>query len=460
MITFFTITNTIDNLIIIVYNPNIRTSVLIFNFVISKVVIDLSSQRWYFCIDMKCFFASVECAERGLNPFTTNLVVTDKARGKNAICLAITPKMKSLGIKNRCRVSDIPNNVKYISAKPRMKNYIKYAADIYDIYLEFISPDDIHTYSIDEAFLDVTDYLKIYNITPYDFANKLINLIAERLKIPSTVGIGTNLYLAKVALDITAKKSPDHIGFLTEDLFKSTLWHHQPLTDFWGIGSGLLKRFKELSIYNMEDITKTPSHLLYQHFGINAELIIDHAYGRETCLISDIKNYRVKSHSMCNSEILFNDYDFEKCKIVVSEHALSLTHRLLRDKLITKGITLYIGYSNDNISSSNGSIRLPYSTNSFTVINEYLLKLYERIVSRTEPIRRVAIFFNDTIEECAIGYDFFTDVDLLEREKKAELAVINIKDKFGKNAVLRGIDFLEGATAKERNKMIGGHNSE
>lgn len=418
------------------------------------------SNRWYFVIDMKCFFASVECAERGLNPFTTPLVVADVSRGQNALCLAISPKMKSLGISNRCRLSEIPKNVDYIIAKPRMKYYIKYAADIYDIYLDFISPDDIHVYSIDEAFLDVTDYLKLYNLKPIELAKRIINLIAERLKIPSTVGIGTNLYLAKVALDITAKKSPDHIGLLTEELFKTTLWHHRPLTDFWGIGKGICNRLKKLSIYNMEDITLTPEHLLYNEFGINAELIIDHAYGRENCRIEDIKNYNAKSHSISNTQILFDDYTYDKALIIVSEMVLTLTERLLKHNLITKGISLYIGYSNSNFGSSNGSIKLPYSTNSYNVINEHAEKLYNRIVNKNQPIRRVGVFFNDTVEECAIGYDLFTDVERLEREKRAELAVINIKDKFGKNAVLRGVDFIEGATAIERNKLIGGHNGE
>ena len=418
------------------------------------------SNRWYFVIDMKCFFASVECAERGLNPFTTPLVVADVSRGQNALCLAISPKMKSLGISNRCRLSEIPKNVDYIIAKPRMKYYIKYAADIYDIYLDFISPDDIHVYSIDEAFLDVTDYLKLYNLKPKELAKRIINLIAERLKIPSTVGIGTNLYLAKVALDITAKKSPDHIGLLTEELFKTTLWHHRPLTDFWGIGKGICNRLKKLSIYNMEDITLTPEHLLYKEFGINAELIIDHAYGRENCRIEDIKNYNVKSHSISNTQILFDDYTYDKALIIVSEMVLTLTERLLKHNLITKGVSLYIGYSNSNFGSSNGSIKLPYSTNSYNVINEHAEKLYNRIVNKNQPIRRVGVFFNDTVEECAIGYDLFTDVERLEREKRAELAVINIKDKFGKNAVLRGVDFIEGATAIERNKLIGGHNGE
>ena len=418
------------------------------------------SNRWYFVIDMKCFFASVECAERGLNPFTTPLVVADVSRGQNALCLAISPKMKSLGISNRCRLSEIPKNVDYIIAKPRMKYYIKYAADIYDIYLDFISPDDIHVYSIDEAFLDVTDYLKLYNLKPKELAKRIINLIAERLKIPSTVGIGTNLYLAKVALDITAKKSPDHIGLLTEELFKTTLWHHRPLTDFWGIGKGICNRLKKLSIYNMEDITLTPEHLLSKEFGINAELIIDHAYGRENCRIEDIKNYNVKSHSISNTQILFDDYTYDKALIIVREMVLTLTERLLKHNLITKGISLYIGYSNSNFGSSNGSIKLPYSTNSYNVINEYAEKLYNRIVNKNQPIRRVGVFFNDTVEECAIGYDLFTDVERLEREKRAELAVINIKDKFGKNAVLRGVDFIEGATAIERNKLIGGHNGE
>ena len=247
-----------------------------------------TQQKTYFCIDMKCFYASVECAERGLNPFETNLVVADETRGKNALCLAISPKMKSLGVKNRCRMSEIPPSIKYMVAMPRMKTYIEYAADIYDIYLDYIDPNDIHVYSIDEAFLDVTDYLSLYGKSATEFASFLINEIARRKHIPSTAGIGTNLFLAKVALDITAKKAKSHIGYLDEELFKETLWTHQPITDFWQISSGTANRLARYGIYDMRRIATAPTELMYKVFGVNAELLIDHAFGRESCTIADI----------------------------------------------------------------------------------------------------------------------------------------------------------------------------
>ena len=244
-------------------------------------------RRTYLCIDMKSFFASVECAERGLNPFETNLVVADESRGKNALCLAITPKMKALGVKNRCRMSDIPKNIDYLVAMPRMKKYIEYNGDIYEIYRKYIDRDDIHVYSIDEAFIDATDYLPVHKKTPKEFAKFLINEIANKTHIPATAGIGTNLYLAKIALDITAKKAPDHIGYLDEELFRETLWDHRPITDFWGIANGTAKRLSNLAIYDMRGIANCPQELLYKRFGINAELLIDHSWGRESCTMRD-----------------------------------------------------------------------------------------------------------------------------------------------------------------------------
>ena len=298
----------------------------------------MEKQRIYFCIDMKSFFASVECAELGLNPFETNLIVADDSRGKGTVCLAITPKMKSLGIKNRCRVYEIPNNVKYITAKPRMKKYIEYAADIYEIYLQYMSPEDIYVYSIDEAFLDVTDYLSMYNMRAKQFAKMLLDEIAKKKHIPATCGIGTNLYLAKIALDITAKTAKDHLGVLTEETFRESLWKHRPLTDFWGIGVGIANRLARMGIFDMEGITKTQPEKLYKAFGVNAELIIDHAWGKETCLMSDIKSYKQKSKSISNSQVLFKDYPFSQAKLVLSEMTLKACHDLMRQHLIATSV--------------------------------------------------------------------------------------------------------------------------
>ena len=417
-------------------------------------------KKWYFCIDMKCFFASVECAERGLNPFETSLAVVDASRGKNAICLAISPKMKAMGIKNRCRINDIPKWVDFIDAKPRMKKYIDYAASIYDIYLDYVSPDDIHVYSIDEAFIDVSGYLMTYGVGPKEFAKFLINEIANRTGIPATCGIGTNLYLAKIALDISAKKNADHVGFLTEESFLITLSNHRPITDFWGIAKGTANRLKKYAIYDMDGIRKIDPNLLYKEFGINAELLIDHAYGKESCTIKDIKNYKTKSKSISNSQILFEDYESDKAKIVLQEMTLTACQELIKRKVIASSVSIYIGYSKDFYKSAGGSIKIKNATSSYTTISKYVDALFNKHVTLGIPIRRLGISFGSIVDESAEGYDFFTDQEFLLKERALERAVLNIKSKYGKNAVLRGFDLQEGATQMERNKLIGGHNSE
>ena len=331
----------------------------------------MSKERTYFCIDMKCFFASVECAELGLNPFETNLVVADESRGTNALCLAISPKMKTLGVKNRCRMSEIPKNIHYMVAKPRMKKYIEYAADIYDIYLDYIDPNDIHVYSIDEAFIDATDYLRIYNKEAREFALFLINQIANRKHIPAAAGIGTNLYLAKVALDITAKKTKDHIGFLNEELYKETLWHHKPITDFWQVARGTANRLLRYGVTDMAGVAALPEETLYKAFGINAELLRDHAFGRESCLISDIKAYKPKSKSISSSQILFEDYSYEKARIVMYEMALAGCQEMMRRHVISNGVGIYVGYSKDVIEPTGGNVRMAYATNLYSNVNSY-----------------------------------------------------------------------------------------
>jgi len=417
-------------------------------------------RRTYLCIDMKSFFASVECAERGLNPFETNLVVADESRGKNALCLAITPKMKSLGIRNRCRMSEIPKNIKYQVAMPRMKKYIEYNGDIYEIYRKYIDRDDIHTYSIDEAFIDCTDYLPIYKKTPKEFAKFLINEIAEKTHIPATAGIGTNLYLAKIALDITAKKVPDHIGYLDEELFRETLWTHRPITDFWGIATGTANRLAKLSIYDMRGVANCPPELLYKRFGINAELLIDHSWGRESCTMKDIKSYKSKSKSISSSQILFKDYSFNEAAIVMAEMALAGCHRMMSEHVITNGISIYVGYSKDIIPPTGGTAKMSESTHVYSIISRYVDKLFRETTNPTVPIRRLGICFNHIMDEGCEGYDLFTDFEKVEREKKLEHTVLDIKCKFGKNAMLRAIDLQEGATQITRNKYIGGHNGE
>jgi DNA polymerase V len=357
-------------------------------------------------------------------------------------------------------MSEIPKNIRYMVAKPRMKKYIEYAADIYDIYLDYIDPNDIHVYSIDEAFIDATPYLKMYKKDAREFAKFLINEIATRKHIPAAAGIGTNLYLAKVALDITAKKTKDHIGYLTEELYRETLWHHRPITDFWQIASGTARRLAKYYIYDMAGIASMPEELLYRNFGINAELLIDHAYGRESCLISDIKAYQPKSKSISSSQILFDDYSYDKALIVMYEMALAGCQEMMRRHVIANSVGIYVGYSKDIIAPTGGTFKIHLATNLYSHIREYVDELFEAYVVPQVPIRRLGITFGGIMDEGCEGYDLFTDFEKVEREKRIEHTVLGIKDRFGKNAVFRGLDLSEGATAIARNKMIGGHNGE
>ena len=414
-------------------------------------------ERTYYCIDMKTFYASVECAERNLNPFETGLVVADPSRGKNALCLAISPKLKAQGIKNRCRLSDIPKSIKYEIALPRMQLYVDYAADIYSIYLDYFAPEDMHVYSIDESFIDATEYLPLYRTDRISLAKKLMNEIADKLHIPSTAGIGTNLYLSKIALDITAKKAADHIGFLDEERYKKALWDHRPITDFWGVAGGTAARLKHYGIDTMRGVAAAPEELLYKAFGINAELLIDHAWGRETCRMRDIKNYRSKSHSVSFSQILPRDYTYEEAKVVMTEMALNGCLELYRRHVITKKVWIGVGYSRDEIPSTYRTVRLQDATQLSSLIQPAVTAAFEETAVRTVPIRRLAISFLDTCDEGCEGYDLFTDWNRFEREKTLERTVLEIRSRYGKNAVLRGINLDKAGTQKERNEMIGGH---
>lgn len=414
-------------------------------------------QRTYLCIDMKSFYASVECAERGLNPFETDLVVADPSRGQGGICLAITPKMKSRGIPNRCRLFQIPDSIKYEVARPRMKLYIEYSADIYAIYLKYFDPRDIHVYSIDEVFIDVTDYLAVYGMDGKSLAKKLMNEIAVTKHIPATAGIGTNLFLAKIALDITAKHAEDRIGYLDEAIFRSTLWDHEPITDFWQIAAGTAKRLRHYGIYTMRGISQADPKLLYKVFGVNAELLIDHAWGRESCLMEDIKNYRSKSHSVSFSQILPRDYNYEEARIVLREMILHGCHELMRRHVVTQKIWIAVGYSKERLPMAHGQSKLPSAVSVSSVMQPVVMQLYDSITDRETPIRRLAVSFCDVCDEECQGYDFFTDWDAVDRERRREKAVMEMAEKYGKNAVLRGTSLLDAATQRERNEMIGGH---
>ena len=275
--------------------------------------------RTYICIDLKSFYASVECVERGLDPMKAKLVVADPERGGGTICLAVSPTLKAMGVKNRCRVFEIPQNIEYIKAPPRMQLYIDYSARIYGIYLSFFAPEDIHVYSIDEAFIDVTNYLAMYKQTPKELSKTVMAEILRQTGVRATCGIGTNLYLAKIALDIVAKHAPDFIGELTEESYCETLWDHRPITDFWRIGAGIAARLEKHGVHTMRGITKANEDMLYREFGIDAELLIDHAWGRETATMADIKKYKSKSNSFSSGQVLMRDYSYDEARVIVKE---------------------------------------------------------------------------------------------------------------------------------------------
>lgn len=415
-------------------------------------------ERVYCCIDLKSFFASCECVERGLDPFKTNLVVADPSRTTRSICLAITPAMKMLGIRNRCRVYEIPKNVEFITAKPRMKLYMKKSAEVYGVYLKYISPDDIHVYSIDECFIDLTDYVKLYKMTAKEIAKMLIDKVYEQTGIRATVGIGTNLFLAKIALDITAKHSTDFMGYLDVEEFKKTIWHHRPITDIWNIGIGTAKRLAKHGIHDLYGVSTAYDVMLYKEFGINAELLIDHANGIETCTMKDIHMYKTRSNSLSNSQILFSDYNSYDAYTIVKEMVYNLGLELIEKGLVTDGIALYIGYSDRLEGATGGSKKLTIFTDSIKKLQNEFKEYYEKTVRRDLPIRKVTVGFNNVVDKIYKTYDLFTDIGKDEKEEKLNHAIIDIKNKYGKNALLMGISYSEKATARARNKMIGGHN--
>ena len=413
--------------------------------------------RVYLCIDLKTFYASVECVERGLDPFNTNLVVADSSRGNGTICLAVSPKMKMLGVKNRCRIFEIPKNIKYIEAMPRMKKYIEYSANIYAIYLKYVAKDDIHVYSIDEAFLDVTKYLKLYKMNALELAKTIMKDIYDTYGITATCGIGTNLYLTKIALDIMSKHSVTNIGWLNQERYLKELSHHKPLTDFWQIGKGIEKRLNRLGLYDMYDISHCDPKRLYKEFGINAELLIDHSKGIEPCTIADIKNYKPKSNSISTNQILFKDYDYKNGELVLKEMIELLSQKLIAQNLMTDSISLYIGYSRDIITPLNKNKRLYNYTNSVsTLIKEYKI-IYENNVNKTESIRRIGISFNRLQKDENKQINLFENFEKENKEKRLEQSVITIKSKMGKNAVLKGMNLEKEATTIMRNTLIGGH---
>lgn len=417
-------------------------------------------EKYYLCIDLKSFFASVECVERGLDPFETNLVVSDSTRGKGAICLAVSPALKSRGVANRCRLFEIPDTIEYLVAKPRMNLYIEYSANIYETYLKYISKEDIHIYSIDECFFDITSYLELYNKTPRELAVMLIDAVYKRTGVRATAGIGTNLFLAKVALDITAKHADDFIGYLDIDEFKKSIWHHKPMTDVWNVGRGIANRLEKYGVYDLYGITGMDERILYREFGVNAEYLIDHAKGIEPCTIADIKNYETKTTSLSNSQILFEDYSFNDARLVLKEMVDILVLELVDKNLVTNTISLRIGYSDSGVKSTGGSLNIGNYTNSQKKLTDIFMDYYDKTTHKNAPIRKLTVVLNNLVVEEYLNLDFFSDFVFDEKERKKQKAIIEIKKKYGKNAILKGMNYKEKATGRVRNKLVGGHNGD
>ncbi|MDY4887898.1 MAG: DNA methylase [Eubacteriales bacterium] len=502
--------------------------------------------KTYIAIDLKSFYASVECVERGLNPMTTHLVVADKSRTEKTICLAVTPSLKALGIPGRARLFEVSAKVRevnaerqqnaprrvftgssfdatvlnahpeyrldFIVAPPRMAHYMEFSTRIYQIYLKYIAPEDIHVYSIDEVFIDATDYLGIYKLSARELAMKMILDVLESTGITATAGIGTNLYLCKIALDIQAKHIPaDHNGVriaeLDEMSYRRLFWSHRPLTDFWRIGKGYAKKLEDHGLYTMGDIARCSlgsvtdrynEDMLYKLFGVNAELLIDHAWGYEPCTIADIKAYKPESNSLGSGQVLKCPYTFQKAKLVVREMADSLALDLVDKKLMTDQIVLTVGYDVENLSDpgirggysgavttdrygrqipkhANGTANLGKYSSSSKLIIDAASGLFERITDKKLLIRRLYLTANRVKGEGSVPedtggeqLDIFTDYTKeeekreaeareLARERKKQEAMLDIKRKHGKNAILKGMNLEEGATAQDRNQQIGGH---
>ncbi len=498
--------------------------------------------RTYIAIDLKSFYASVECVERGLDPLTTNLVVADASRTEKTICLAVSPSLKAYGISGRPRVFEVVQKVRelnaarrrkapgrvfsgasfndtelrsspglsldYITAPPRMALYMEYSTQIYGVYLKYIAPEDIHVYSIDEVFIDATDYLNSQNCSAREFAMKIILDVLETTGITATAGIGTNLYLSKIAMDIRAKHIPAdengvRIAELNEMSYRRLLWSHRPLTDFWRVGKGYAKKLEENGLYTMGDIARCsmgqPSDfhnedLLYKLFGVNAELLIDHAWGWEPCTIADIKAYKPSAKSMGSGQVLHSPYSFEKAKLVVREMTELLVLDLVEKELLTDQMVLTIGYDIENLTDSkrrqayhgaittdsygrsipkqaHGSINLDRYTSSTKLILQAMMELFDHIVDEDLLVRRVNLAANHVLDAATVqdtGHfqqlSLFTDHEAqkqeeaeLEREKKVQKATLAIKKKYGKNAILKGMNLEDGATTIDRNRQIGGH---
>ena len=463
--------------------------------------------KHYIAIDLKSFYASVECVERGLDPLEARLVVADESRTEKTICLAVSPALKAYGIPGRARLFEVyqkARGIDFIIAKPRMAKYIEVSCKIYDIYLKYVAPEDIHVYSIDEVFMDVTNYLSTYKKTPHELAITIIRDVLKQTGITATAGIGTNMYLAKVAMDIVAKKMPAdkdgvRIAELDEMSYRQQLWNHFPITDFWRVGHGIAEKLARYGIDTMGKVARQSvdnEELLYKLFGVNAELLIDHAWGWEPCTIDLVKAYRPETNSMSSGQVLTEPYTFEKARNVVMEMADAISLELVEKRLVTNQLVLTVSYDRESLTRpeiaskyhgeivmdhygrpvpkhAHGTANLGCHSSSSKEIIDAVMSLYDKIVNKDLLIRRLNISTNNIIkeeqgekgkEQAVVQYDLFTDYKAIEREKQTKQkerrmqeALINIKHKFGKNAILKGTSYAEGATAKERNKQIGGH---
>lgn len=423
-----------------------------------------NGKRMYMCIDLKSFYASVECADLGVDPFSTPLVVADRSRGKGAITLAISPALKKMGVKNRVRLFQIPSHIEYITVKPHMKRYMEASAQIYGTLLDYISPDDIHVYSIDEYFIDITPYQGLYNKSPRHLAQLLLDAILQATHIYATVGIGTNLFLAKIALDVLAKHAPDFIGYLDEGLFREQIWHHRPLTDIWQIGPGIANRLRKYGVHDLYGITQLPEAKLYKEFGVDAELLIDHAWGRESCTIADIHAYRPVKHSLSQSQILLRNYKADQARLPLREMVEALTLELLQIKALTKCVQVRIGYASDELRSTGGSRTLGAYTDSFQTLLPIVMALFDKHLRPHEDIRRLGVTFEDLVHKEAVPRqgNLFAPTKDQEGQKEEDIqkTLLSIKGRFGKNAILRASSLEEDGTIRYRNTLVGGHNGE
>ena len=451
----------------------------------------MTTDRTYIAIDLKSFYASAECVARGLDPLTTNLVVADPTRTDKTICLAVSPSLKAYGIPGRARLFEVHEklkgtNVQFITAPPRMSYYIEVSSKIYGIYLRFIAPEDIHVYSIDEVFIDATEYLRLYKTTAHDLAMRLVREVLKETGITATAGIGPNMYLSKVAMDVEAKhreadKDGVRMAELDEMSYRQKYWSHRPMTDFWRIGRGTVARLERMGLYTLGDVARrslTDEESLYREFGVNAELLIDHAWGWEPCTMADIKGYRPGASSLSSGQVLMRPYKAREAALIVREMTDLLALDLVEKKLVTDQLVLHIGYENKvrqgyggqmvsdwygrpTPKPAHGSVNLPGFTSSTALIMKAAMDLFERIVDPSLEVRRVYVVASHILpEERADGLQLglFDEQPVdLEKERRQQEVILEIRRKFGKNAILKGMNFEEGATTRERNNQIGGH---